>query len=274
MDNDERKRNFARNLEVLCKSYSSVAEICRRSGVNRQQFNKYLSGKHLPAGKVRAQIAAFFEVEEEDLFKSAARFDELIEGPRLDISWKMRSSGAFQRIVPFIKGSADRIRGYSGVYFRYHNSSIHRGRVLRSVLYLYQHNGIAQYTIVERFPALDESGTTECVFKYHGFALFAGDRLFLIDFETLQQNELTFSIFLPNSRNALVRLFGLVSGIAATPLRKPFSTRVALDFQGKGRVAKPHLKLATTLEPTDVSIPPDVQKFLAEQDATIIWGGG
>jgi transcriptional regulator with XRE-family HTH domain len=114
MSKDESKENFARNLVVLCKSFSSVAEICRRSGVNRQQFNKYLSGKHLPNGRVRAQIAAFFQVEEDDLFKSPARFDELIEGPRLDISWKMRSSGAFQRIVPFIKGSAEQIKSCTG----------------------------------------------------------------------------------------------------------------------------------------------------------------
>ena len=272
MERFERTANFARNLSVLCKSYSSVAEICRRSGLNRQQFNKYLAGKHMPTGSVRARIAAFFEVEEDDLFKPAARFDDIIEGPRLDISWQMRSSAAFQKIVPFVKHSADMAESYMGTYFRYHNSSIHRGKVLRSVLYLYRQNDIAQYVITERFPSFDGNGATDCIFKYHGFAIFAGDRIFLLDFETLQKNELTFSIFLPKSRNALTRLFGLVAGIAATPLREPFSTRVALDYQGKGRVGRTHLKRATTVEPDDETIPAEIRNFLSGQDSSIIWG--
>ena len=39
---------FAENLRLLCSHYASVAEVCRRIGMNRQQFNKYLSGASTP----------------------------------------------------------------------------------------------------------------------------------------------------------------------------------------------------------------------------------
>ncbi len=272
LDKTERAENFSRNLAVLCKSHSSVADICRRIGINRQQFNKYLAGKHLPSGRARQNIAEFFDLDEQDLFKSPARFDGMIESPQLDISLKMRSSSAFQRILPFIDSSSERTKAYFGTYFRYHNSSIYRGKVLRSVLHLYQQNGTAQYVVIERFPSLDGRGHRGCIFKYHGFAIYAGDRLFLVDFETLQRNELTFSIVLPNSRNLLTRLFGLVTGIAASPLREPFSARVAFDFRGERPIRKGDLKCATTLDPDDESIPIEIRNFLREPDATFIWG--
>jgi hypothetical protein len=145
--------------------------------------------------------------------------------------------------------------------------------VLRSILYLYEHNGIPQYTTIERFPRRDGSGKTECIFKYHGFALIAGNRIFLVDFESVQQNEFTFSIFLPRHRNVLEMLFGLVTGIAATPLREPFSTHVVLEYRGGGPLKKSHLKMATTLIPGDASIPLEVSNYLASQDSNIIRGG-
>jgi hypothetical protein len=40
---------FAENLRLLCSHYASVAEVCRRIGINRQQFNKYLSGASTPS---------------------------------------------------------------------------------------------------------------------------------------------------------------------------------------------------------------------------------
>ena len=272
MDDTEKMKNLGRNLTALCKSYNSVAEVCRRIGINRQQFNKYLAGKHLPSTKVRAVMAQFFSIDEDDLTKSPAKFDAILDGPRIDISWKMRSSEAFRRFLPSVKSSGEEFRGYYGVYYRYHNSSIHKGRVLRSIFYLYEHNGVAQYVIMERFPQKDGSKKLECSFKYHGFALLTGNRIFLFDFESVQRNEFTFSIFLPRHRNLLQVLFGVVTGIAATPLREPFSTRVALEFKGAGPVKKAHLQMAKTLSPDDPAIPPNVKAFLGSTDSSIIWG--
>ena len=37
--------NFSTNLRSICNEQISVAHVCRKMEINRQQFNKYLSGQ-------------------------------------------------------------------------------------------------------------------------------------------------------------------------------------------------------------------------------------
>jgi hypothetical protein len=41
---ESRLQNLKSNLRYLCGYHRSVAEVCRRVAINRQQFNKYLAG--------------------------------------------------------------------------------------------------------------------------------------------------------------------------------------------------------------------------------------
>jgi len=273
VDRNERLRNLARNLQILSRSFRSVAEACRRLGVNRQQFNKYLAGRHVPSSAVLATIAHFFSIDEDDLFLGEADFNTVFEGARFDLSRELRASREFQRFAPFIAGSGEQLQPYYGVYYRYHNSSIYKGKILRSVVCIYGSDSIAQYVCMERFPKLDGSGKVEYLFKYHGFALLIGERIFLVDFEGIQRNELTFSILLPRTRNVLRLLFGVVSGVAATSFREPFATRMVLDYQGAGPIRKHHLQAATALQPSDRTIPVEARSYLGGKNSTIVWGG-
>jgi hypothetical protein len=97
--------------------------------------------------------------------------------------------------------------------------------------------------------------------------------IFLIDFEGLQKNEMTFSILMPNYRNVLRFLYGLVSGVAATPYREPFATRIVLDYRGAVQIKKQHMRDATALLPSDTSIPVEVRSHLTEPGAVVIRGG-
>src|SRR6056297_545020 len=54
---------FGRNLRVLVSSYRSVAALCREIGVNRTQFNRYLSGESFPRPDVLHRICQFFDVD-------------------------------------------------------------------------------------------------------------------------------------------------------------------------------------------------------------------
>ena len=273
MSANDRLKHLARNLALLSRSYGSVAEVCRRIGINRQQFNKYLAGHHMPSGRVLARLAQFFLIEEEQIFAPPAIFDAIFEGPRFDFSWIMRSSTVFQRFVPFVVRASEAISPYYGVYFRYHRSSIYRGRVLRSIVYLFEKDGIPQYVCIERFQELDGTGRIDCLFKYYGIAVMVDNRIFFADFENVQRNEITYSIILPKYRNVLRTLYGITTGIAATPLREPFSTRVALDFQGPGPVRRQHLRMGSTLLPNDPSIPSEVRAYLSEPTDPFIRSG-
>lgn len=63
---------FGDNLRVLCSTYSSVAGLCRELGVNRTQFNRYLSGESFPRPDVLHQICRFFDVDARILLEPVA----------------------------------------------------------------------------------------------------------------------------------------------------------------------------------------------------------
>jgi hypothetical protein len=58
--------NLARNLRILCNSKDSIAEICRRIGIARQQVNKYIVSKCEPA---RANIRLICQYSGIDVFE-------------------------------------------------------------------------------------------------------------------------------------------------------------------------------------------------------------
>ena len=54
---------FGSNLRTLSAKYPSISELSRRLGINRTQFNRYLSGESFPRPDVLARICDFFKVD-------------------------------------------------------------------------------------------------------------------------------------------------------------------------------------------------------------------
>jgi len=54
---------FGSNLRSLAQAYPSISELSRQLGINRTQFNRYLSGESFPRPDVLARICQFFDVD-------------------------------------------------------------------------------------------------------------------------------------------------------------------------------------------------------------------
>ena len=54
---------FGANLRILAHKYPSISELSRQLGINRTQFNRYLSGESFPRPVVLARICSFFDVD-------------------------------------------------------------------------------------------------------------------------------------------------------------------------------------------------------------------
>lgn len=54
---------FGANLRLLSKQYPSISQLSRDLGINRTQFNRYLSGESFPRPDVLDRICDFFEVD-------------------------------------------------------------------------------------------------------------------------------------------------------------------------------------------------------------------
>lgn len=63
MSPGEQRRVFGRNLRVLSAEYPSVSDLCRDLGINRTQFNRYLSSESFPRPDVLDRMCRFFGVD-------------------------------------------------------------------------------------------------------------------------------------------------------------------------------------------------------------------
>lgn len=60
------RSNLARNLRALCEK-GNVNAACRAMKINRQQFEKYLTGESLPSARSLEKMRAYFGVTEAEL---------------------------------------------------------------------------------------------------------------------------------------------------------------------------------------------------------------
>ncbi|WP_417264468.1 helix-turn-helix domain-containing protein [Celeribacter sp.] len=260
-----RIEQFSANLRLLCDREASISQVCRKIGINRQQFNKYLSGRHLPSsGNVRL-IANHFGLSPELLFEDHDRFLALVDGNFFEALDHLRKS---PQVIRFLETAAisNRIEmgDYLGCYDRYHYSSIYTRRILRSSFCIYQNGDFLNHYYIERFPSYENPSRTAYIFKYHGFSFVLDDRVFTIDFETVQRNEFTFGIFSSIQRSSKRFLFGIVSGVAATMFRQPFSTRAVLHYRKPGLLTRAELETASALDMNDPTIPREARDYLGE----------
>ncbi|WP_093115470.1 helix-turn-helix domain-containing protein [Salinihabitans flavidus] len=64
---------FGENLRILVKDYPSVSQLCRELGINRTQFNRYLSGESFPRPDVLHRICTFFNTDSRILLEPLNR---------------------------------------------------------------------------------------------------------------------------------------------------------------------------------------------------------
>ena len=240
-------------------------------GISRTQLNKYLAGTHAPSQRNLERIAFHFKIDDRELFLPSGQLAQRLGSFDHNITKGLRSSQRFAQFGQQHATATLKLPEYYGVYERYHYSSIYSGRILRSILCIFPRGGIPHHYYIERFPSYDDPQKNDYTFKYHGLTTLLGERLIMIDFETIQKNEMTYSILVPSHRNKMQFLFGITTGIAATLHREPFSTRLALHKRDTGLIKKSHLKRARTLHPDDASIPYEIRDHLGMQ-ANIIRG--
>lgn len=275
MDSEDYKpsriADFSANLRYLCDQRGSVSQICRKARINRQQFNKYLSGKHLPSPTNVRIIADHFSLGAETLFSDHNDFRALIDGNFFETFSRLRREPQVLRFLSTMMGTPESVEsGLLGVYDRYQFSSIYPRRILKSAFCIYRGTDFLQHCYVERFPSYDNPAQTAYTFKYHGYVMPIEGRVFTVDFESVQRNEITFGILTSVQRNSKRLMLGITSGIAATMYRQPFSTRLALHYRKSGLLTRADLAVATTLDMNDPSIPREVREYLGDRPDMIM----
>ena len=134
---------FGENLRILARSHTSISELSRQLGINRTQFNRYLSGESFPRPDVLDRICNFFEVDARILLEKVGNIEtnkDLLTGPVL--------SDFFRSGVTELNES-----NFPSGFYRFSRSSfVDPHRYVVGLVYIYRQG---QYTFVRGYEAKD-----------------------------------------------------------------------------------------------------------------------
>jgi transcriptional regulator with XRE-family HTH domain len=149
---------FAGNLKRLLRGEKSIAHVCRVLDINRQQFNRYLSGESLPGKQNLKKIADYFKVSEASLILAVAQESS----PGHDIG----ADPFLQRLSAAFGGETPSLR--SGLYNFYHGSEANRKKCLRGLMI------VNKSQMLTRFDALLNYRNAEAAWSSGGVVRFSG----------------------------------------------------------------------------------------------------
>ncbi len=221
--------NFARNLRYLSAHYRSVADVCRRIGINRQQFNKYLRGTTLPSMHNCKRIADFFGVEEGEI---TLPHDEFV-GTVMRRPIALDVPEALRRFLHDSRQSLDDSRNamerYCGLYHAHFQSPAWPNGIIRSLYAISQDESLTYVKSVERLAWRNKADQIPYVHKYQGVALLDRNRLYFFECQPLLTNVFALTVLYPSNRSRVSMLNGVVASVTGGSSRKPFASRVVLE---------------------------------------------
>lgn len=222
--------DISENLVLLCSYQRSIADVCRRIGINRQQFNKYLNGQSFPSQRNLRRICDHFGVSPSEMLMPPARLEQMIvlRGGR---SKEKPGRDLFLRHLDRLQAASQPLDRYVGFYFRYFYSFGNKGLIIRSLASITRENDRFLWKNIEilRDP---ESGQRTGMNKYEGTILYLADRIHFIEYETMQLNSITQMTLYPSYQQRLDYLVGIQTGGPTRRGRKPGASRVALEYLG------------------------------------------
>ena len=244
--------HFSNNLIFLCSYLPSISEVCRRIGINRAQFNKYVSGAVRPSRHNLRKICDFFGVEEFELLLPQDQFEKLIRLRPSAISDPKDSKSELSKSIETLQlnSNHNELKNYTGFYYEYYNSMSVPGKILKSLVHVERLGGVTYYTRHERLqPVSSRHWGARCF--YRGHALYLKDKLFMTDYESLTMGEISHTILFPNYKTVIDRLEGLKIGVGAGESNAPATSWVVWDYLGRNASSFRLLRNIGLLDPDD-----------------------
>ncbi|TPW29915.1 helix-turn-helix domain-containing protein [Pararhizobium mangrovi] len=218
------------NLAYACSLFPSVAEVCRRLGVNRQQFNKYLSGQVRPSRHNMRRMCDFFGVTEWEMLMEEQRFAEILSVRTKPIP--SATSNLEIRHIETLHANSANLDRYVGYYFRYFYAFGYPNRIIKSLGTIYERDRRFFWKNVEIMPS-DIFGTAYSFTKYQGSVFYLGERIYVIEYEALLATSITSMTLYPSYHARLNHLTGVQTGGPTKRGRKPAASFVLLEFLGR-----------------------------------------
>jgi len=164
---------FGANLRQMAKKYPSISELSRQLGINRTQFNRYLSGESFPRPDVLERICSFFEVDARILLEPVNSLDtkgQILNGPILDEFLGHRVSSLSENTFP------------SGIYRFSRRSFTRDNQFLIGLSHVFRSDGVTYVKGFEAKEAMRHQGlpTDPYTREFRGYATQQDDGVALV----------------------------------------------------------------------------------------------
>lgn len=233
---------------MLGSNHSSIAEACRRLGVNRSQFNRYLNEQTQPSLRLP-----------HEQFKTLI----LLKPQGADV--EIDRNRLVSEVEQVFQASLPRLDTYAGYYFTYYNSMSNPGKVLKGLTRIYRTPLSMNLKTLEVIGRRGHGGFT-C--KYEGGCFKLGDRFFITAMEMLPRNAAIQIILNPSYTSRIRTLSCIMSGVSAHATRPPAATQIALQFLGPRVALRRSLAACGLFEPESDEIPPQIRNMIAGEPST------
>lgn len=259
---DNLMSGFSDNLRLLCSFERSVSEVCRRIGINRQQFNKYLNGTSTPSAYNLRLISEYFGVKSATLMLSHAEFCAGLaaDAPRSSAESR-RSDPVLAMIDRAVPRGQHELRKYLGFYHSHFYSLSWRGYIIRSLINIYENGGRVFSRGIERLR--DPTTGERYVFKYDGVVGLHANRIFVVEFESLTHAAIANTILCPAYRSHVAMLPGLTMGASSRTSRDPAASRVVYQYLGKTVDYRVALRACGAFLPSSREVDPRIMQAIA-----------
>lgn len=254
---------FAANLRRLCASATSIADVCRDTGINRQQFNKYLAGRSIPSARVLRKICLRLGVSEDALLgeantpstDSTASPDRLVK--ELDRLFGLFLPGS----KPLISSTAMELE--AGAYYAYFPFAGFDGYLLRSYMETRWHNDTLFFTRLTSVRNSDGRSGFHVRSRHYGIAIASQKDVTLL----ARNRQQPFQISAMNLDPA--RIFGRFHvGLTITrSTDAPIACRVVMEKIGGISNRRIHLSACGVVPLSHETVPPFVQAAMAPDPA-------
>lgn len=251
-------QNFAANLMSLCARQGSIAGVCRDLGINRQQFNKYLTGGSLPNPQTLARICAHFGIEQRHLFDIPHGFRN--HQPVKPSADRDRPRELTPSLLAGLNSLAEHGRQESlreGCYLIYYPWRRDPSMCTCSAMFVKRRDGMMLFTRLTKFRALGRKQRYFVKGRHDGVILNIGRTLYLVGRNSSGLKDVNLMVF--GTSNALSAEFITGLALVTDAAGQPLALRVTAVYQGNWDCLRRAIAAIGILPADSPDVPPEVR---------------
>lgn len=256
-----RHQIFASNLRQACSTRVSISQVCREIGLNRQQFNRYISGQSLPSAHNRHRIARHFALEPEDFELPGDAFRKRLSPPA-------RPAVPGEMLLDAYPGDMGALERYLGFYQTYHLSMSWPGKLVCACAHLKKRDGRVVVTTLERIS--DRASGIALRSRYRGLAAYWRNRIFITERTAGEHTTIGQTILLPFEVHQRLYLRGITMGISWRTENMPYAARMIWRYFGQDADRRAMVSRCGVRRLDDASLPAPVLRHLASSGSTMV----